>query len=50
MLSNRNKKDDGFYEVMDEYYGRGNDEKHTSPTKRLISLKNSTTDHKKVHA
>lgn len=34
---------------MDEFYGRGpNDNKHSSPTKRLISLKNTTTDHKKV--
>lgn len=34
---------------MNEFYGRGpGDEKHSSPTKRLISLKNSTSDHKKV--
>lgn len=40
---------DGFYQIMAETYGRGpDDEKHDSPTKRLISLKNSTFDHKKV--
>lgn len=49
MLDSRKDRDpDGFYQVMDEYYGRGGDEKHLSPTKRLISMKNSTTDHKKV--
>lgn len=52
MLENRNNRDsDGFYQVMNEFYGRGpGDEKHSSPTKRLISLKNSTSDHKKVMA
>jgi hypothetical protein len=34
---------------MEQYYWKGpNDERHTSPTKRLISLKNSTVEHKKV--
>jgi hypothetical protein len=34
---------------MEQYYWRGpNDERHASPTKRLISLKNSTFEHKKV--
>ncbi len=38
-----------FYEVMEQYYWKGpNDERHTSPTKRLISLKNSTVEHKKL--
>ena len=38
-----------FYEVMEQYYWKGpGDERHTSPTKRLISLKNSTVEHKKV--
>lgn len=36
---------------MSEFYGKGpDDDKHASPTKRLISLKNSTSDHKKVMA
>lgn len=49
MLENRQKKDEGFYDIMSEFYNRGpDDEKHSSPTKRLISLKNSTSDHKKV--
>ena len=53
MMNNRHKREagDDFYDVMNEYYGRGeDDEKHASPTKRLISLKNSTSDHKKVMA
>lgn len=34
---------------MEQYYWKGpNDERHSSPTKRLISLKNSTVEHKKV--
>jgi hypothetical protein len=33
---------------MDQYYGKNNEEKHKSPTKRLISLKNTTFEHKKV--
>jgi hypothetical protein len=50
MLNRRNNREtDNFYTVMNEFYGRGpEDEKHVSPTKRLISLKNSTTEHKKV--
>ena len=48
-MNNRQKRDkDGFYVVMDEYYGVGSSEKHESPTKRLISLKNSTSEHKKI--
>lgn len=36
---------------MNQFNGRGpEDEKHASPTKRLITLKNSTSDHKKVMA
>lgn len=36
---------------MTEFYGKGEgDEKHASPTKRLISLKNSTSDNKKIMA
>lgn len=52
MINNRQARDsDGFYVIMNEYYGRGpEDEKHLSPTKRLISLKNSTFEHKKVMA
>jgi hypothetical protein len=51
-MHNRNNRDTGeFYKIMDEFYGKGpDDEKHASPTKRLINLKNSTTDHKKVMA
>lgn len=49
MLNNRNINDaSGFYNVMDEYYGVGETEKHLSPTKRLISMKNSTADHKQI--
>ena len=48
--SKREKDTTGnFYEVMEQYYWKGpGDERHTSPTKRLISLKNSTTEHKKL--
>ena len=50
MVSKREKDTTGnFYEVMEEYYWKGpGDERHTSPTKRLISLKNSTAEHKKA--
>lgn len=34
---------------MDEYYGKSNEEKHKSPTKRLIKMKNTVAEHKKVH-
>ena len=38
-----------FYEVMEQYYWKGpHDEKHKSPTKRLISLKNSAVEHRKA--
>jgi hypothetical protein len=38
-----------FYQVMEEYYWKGpGDERHSSPTKRLISLKNSAVEHKKI--
>lgn len=33
-------------DILDGYYIPGPERKHKSPTKRLISLKNSTTDHK----
>ena len=48
MLNNRDKRDtDGFYDVMKECYGKGPDDgKHESPTKRLIAMKNSASDHK----
>lgn len=48
--SKREKDTTGnFYEVMEEYYWKGpGDERHTSPTKRLISLKNSAVEHKKA--
>jgi hypothetical protein len=50
MAANRSKRDaDNLYTVIDEFHGKGpNDSKHSSPTKRLISLKNTTTTHKKV--
>lgn len=50
MMNNRDKREqDGFYAIMQEFYGKGeDDEKHSSPTKRLITLKNSTVSHKKV--
>ena len=47
MENKKDKQVDTFYEMMQELYGKGPlDEKHASPTKRLISLKNSTFDHK----
>lgn len=49
MINNRAQRNDNgeFYEVMKEFYGKNDgDEKHKSPTKRLINLKNSTADHK----
>lgn len=51
-MNNRNQRDpEEFYKIMNEFYGKGPDDlKHDSPTKRLISHKNSTTDHKKVMA
>jgi len=50
IVSKREKDTTGnFYEVMEEYYWKGKgDERHVSPTKRLISLKNSTTELKKA--
>ena len=33
--------------IWDEFYNRGNERKHKSPTRRLINLKNSTSEHKK---
>ena len=33
--------------IVDGFYLPGPEKKHKSPTKRLISLKNSTWDHKK---
>ena len=37
----------GSEDLIDGYFVPGADKKHLSPTKRLISLKNSTVDHKK---
>ena len=38
-----------FYKVMDEFYGRTeDDQKHKSPTKRLIAHKDTAVEHKKV--
>ena len=37
----------GSEDLIDGYFVPGADKKHKSPTKRLISLKNSTWDHKK---
>ena len=50
VLQNRaNNTTSNFYDVMNQYYWKGpGDEKHDSPTKRLISHKNSATEHKKV--
>lgn len=50
MKNNRDTRDqNGLYQIIDKYYGKGpDDKKHASPTKRLISLKNTTADHKKV--
>ena len=50
-------KDEGFYRVMNDYikeytgepgFFNHNLRKHTSPTKRLISMKNTAFSHKKV--
>lgn len=48
MQKNRERRDhESLYTVIDEFHGKGpNDSKHESPTKRLISLKNTTADHK----
>ena len=35
-------------EIWDDFYNPGSEKKHKSPTKRLISLKNSTVDHKQM--
>lgn len=51
MLDKRQERGDinDFYSMMSQLYGRGpDDERHASPTKRLISLKNSTADHKQI--
>jgi hypothetical protein len=38
-----------FYDTYNETYGKGKDDKkHSSPTKRLVKLKDTTVDHKKV--
>jgi hypothetical protein len=38
---------DEFYTLMNTLYGKGpGDERHRSPTKRLITLKNSTFENK----
>jgi len=51
MMSNRQGRDnDAFYEVMREFYDNNGESKHLSPTQRLISLKNTTADHKVVMA
>ena len=39
-------KDHTIDDLLDKYYLPGPERKHKSPTKRLINLKNSTTDHK----
>jgi hypothetical protein len=57
MLANRGKQtvngnDEGFYWVMNDYIqeikGSRSPRKHSSPTKRLIKMKNSAFSHKKV--
>jgi hypothetical protein len=51
LLKGREKRDTNgeFYKVMNEYYGNTDrPEKHQSPTKRLVTLKNSTQEHKKA--
>lgn len=46
--ANRDHGDD-FYATYQEMYGKGKDDnKHRSPTKRLVKLKDTTVDHKKV--
>ena len=48
MLELRKDRDpEQFYVLMQQIYGKGpGDERHPSPTRRLITLKNSTFDHK----
>jgi hypothetical protein len=41
---------DDFYTIMGDFYNKGDMNKHVSPTKRLISQKNSTWAHKEVIA
>lgn len=50
MLQKRGEKDpNSFYQIMDQFYGRtADDEKHASPTKRLIQHKNTAFEQKKI--
>jgi hypothetical protein len=42
-------KNDDFYRMMNEFYS-SNQQRHESPTLRLIQQKNSTVEHKNVMA
>ena len=49
----QNKRDNTdrqhFYDLMDEFYGRGEkDKKHSSPTRRYIKQKDNAVEHKKL--
>jgi hypothetical protein len=51
MESFKAKREHGadFYATFQETYGKGpDDSKHKSPTKRLVKLKDTTVEHKKV--
>ena len=39
---------DDFYTIMGDFYNTGDVKRHSSPTKRLISQKNSTWEHKEL--
>jgi len=44
----RERGEDVFYEAMNEFYYKDDSGKHDSPTRRLISHKNTTFEHKGV--
>jgi hypothetical protein len=48
-FKNQREHGEDFYQTYQEMYGRGKgDEKHESPTKRLVALKDTTVEHKGV--
>jgi len=48
-FKNQREHGEDFYQTYQEMYGKGaGDEKHESPTKRLVNLKDTTVEHKAV--
>ncbi len=47
-LEETDRQMDDFYALMGDFYSKGDMQRHASPTKRLISQKNSTWAHKEV--